>query len=436
AGEQDIRRPEQLKLVSYNVANDPQGLSMQRTNFNDPEKFVGDNMADEAHSLAYGAHCRTYIQSGAPPDQSRRRGNAEHRLVDILRNARIDNTNSPRPKFPFSKTFRGLKSLCIGFAHSNDLTSKTTCESRVISIYEPDKPSCGGGYGDLYRGVYLPTGLEIALKRPRTSSGDGRQAEDAKRRFAREGRNWSRLHHENILPFLGSVIISNDTYFLSPWAERGDLAKFLRMRSWFHELSERERLCHIDRDVFERFDEHQIVSGISSGLMYMHANNVIHGDLKAANVLLDSEIHPRLCDFGLTKVLDDELNATSTGMKCAGSWRWMAPELMDSASRSMKSDVYSLGMTIVEVVTGEIPYPNISSQFSLFRAISNGQRPTPDPLSRDGKSFADLWTCASRCWEADPEKRPAAAAIDETINGTQIFAYIIQHLPRFPTIMP
>ncbi|KAG8874666.1 hypothetical protein FRB97_005746, partial [Tulasnella sp. 331] len=275
--------------------------------------------------------------------------------------------------------------------------------------------------------------LEVALKRPRIFTRDPSQAEDAKRRFAREGRNWARLNHENILPFLGTMIIAGDTYLLSPWLERGDLAQFLHKRSRFNRLPESERLCHIDRDVFENFDEYWIVSGILYGLAYLHANNVIHGDLKAANVLLDSEVHPVLCDYGLTKVLDDEVNMTSTGMKCAGSWRWMAPELMDNASRSTASDVYSLGMTIaeslalylttrvvecLEIITGDVPYPDLGSYFSLVKAISSGRRPPFDPSSHRGKSFADLWSYASCCWETDPKKRPAAAtAIPEVIKG-------------------
>lgn len=167
----------------------------------------------------------------------------------------------------------------------------------------------------------------------------------------------------------------------------------------------------------------------------MHENNIIHGDVKAANVLLDADVNPVLCDFGMTKILDGE--ATSTAMKGAGSLRWMAPELMDNAPRSPKTDVYSFGMTIAEVrrytrstlraifyqvtalkiVTGNVPYPNLHSQFALVKAISIGQRPPFDPASRQGKSFDTLWTLAARCWEADPEQRPSASGLKGMVAG-------------------
>ncbi|KAG8862585.1 hypothetical protein FRB96_001142 [Tulasnella sp. 330] len=325
ADERDIVHPKQLMPVSYTITHDRRELSIRRAGANDSKKCVGNNTVNHTHSSIY--------------EGSRDRENAKCKLTDILGSASVGSTDSLGSKFPFGKICQTLRSWHISFARPNasHLTAKTTratqigtdrvldeaihiprlpsMKSRLIDIYKPNTPSCSGGYGDLYRGVYLPTGLQVALKRPRISPRDPKQAEDGKRRFAREGRNWSKLHHENILPFLGTVVIAGDTCLLSPWLERGDLANFLRMRSWFYELPECERLCHTDRDVFETFDEHWIILGITSGLAYLHTNNVIHGDLKAANILLGSDIQPVLCDFGLTKVIDDELNVTSTGMK-------------------------------------------------------------------------------------------------------------------------
>lgn len=79
---------------------------------------------------------------------------------------------------------------------------------------------------------------------------------------------------------------------------------------------------------------------------YLHTEGVIHGDIKAGNILIGRDGSALLCDFGLTRMTDAR---TSTCMKGAGSMRWMSPDLWDNASRSFQSDVYAFGMTIAEV---------------------------------------------------------------------------------------
>lgn len=92
------------------------------------------------------------------------------------------------------------------------------------------------------------------------------------------------------------------------------------------------------------------ITGIASGLAYLHSRNVIHGDLKAANILLDDALNPKICDFGMAKVLHTEYELTSAALKGGGSWRWMSPELIEEESKkTTESDIYAFGMTIAEV---------------------------------------------------------------------------------------
>ncbi|KAG8986568.1 hypothetical protein FRB93_005230 [Tulasnella sp. JGI-2019a] len=84
--------------------------------------------------------------------------------------------------------------------------------------------------------------------------------------------------------------ISGETYLISPWLEHGDLSRFVPARLRFFGLSEDERAHRPERVAFEIFDEWDIIYGIVSGLAYLHENNVVHGDMKAANVLLDTGI--------------------------------------------------------------------------------------------------------------------------------------------------
>lgn len=179
---------------------------------------------------------------------------------------------------------------------------------------------------------------------------------------------WSQLSHPNILSFYGIVDILDDTYLISPWVRYGDLAKFVPARMRYLEMSEDQRTLEADSAAFEQYDEYQMVSGrdvavssfidltrycyqvqgMISGITYLHSLNIIHGDIKCANVLLDQELIPIFCDFGMTKIRDG-YSTTSTAMKGAGSVQWMSPELLENMPKTTESDVYALGLTICEV---------------------------------------------------------------------------------------
>ncbi|KAG8977588.1 hypothetical protein FRB93_011886 [Tulasnella sp. JGI-2019a] len=281
----------------------------------------------------------------------------------------------------------------------------------------------GGGFCDMFRGTHV-TGVDLALKRPRISADDPQEAENVLRRFRREGKIWEALTHPNILQFIGTMNISGETYLISPWLEHGDLSKFVSARLRFLGLSEDVRHLHPSRAAFERFNEWYITHGIISGLAYLHKQNVIHGDIKAANVLLDAEMRPMLCDFGMTKVLDGTHNITSTAMKGAGSFRWMSPELLSTNTpKSLKSDIFAFGMTIVEVITGNVPFPDIPNANAIV-AIISGQRPAFQQIFQI--SFRNLWILASACWDHEPARRPSARdilAIMAKSTGTSLFEY-------------
>ncbi|KAG8862603.1 hypothetical protein FRB96_001162 [Tulasnella sp. 330] len=228
--------------------------------------------------------------------------------------------------------------------------------SHHIRFDKPKIPVAGGGFSDVFRGFDLVTRRPVAMKRFRCSTLAPTEVEDAKRRFIREAQNWSELDHENILTFLGMFEISQEIYLVSYWQELGDITHFVQDRLRFLELPKDERCNHPLRAAFERFDEIDIVHGIASGLAHLHANNIIHGDVKGFNVLLNPQVLPLLSDFGMAKVIKDDF-MTSAGMKGAGSLRWMAPESLQEAPRTPKCDIYSLGMTIVEAVPVPVPIP-------------------------------------------------------------------------------
>ncbi|KAG9002935.1 hypothetical protein FRB94_003462 [Tulasnella sp. JGI-2019a] len=281
--------------------------------------------------------------------------------------------------------------------------------SHLISIPNPKKPVALGYYCDMYQGLYAPTRLKLALKCPRLLEGTT-QAEDVKRRYKREAKTWLSLNHINVLPFYGVIELSSIAYLVAPWVALGDLSKFLAARLEYleHDSPTQGSVSH-QRAAFSAFDETATIHGIASGLAYLHACGVIHGDIKAANILLADSLTPLLGDFGLTK--SPEFNATSPGLKGTGTSRWKSPGLTDDQPRTTKTDIYALGMTIVEILTGREPFPHLHSNFKVCNAVIQGQRPSFEPPSRNGKDFIPLWELAASCWEVEAKNRPTAAKV-------------------------
>ncbi|KAG9023106.1 hypothetical protein FRB95_013556 [Tulasnella sp. JGI-2019a] len=293
----------------------------------------------------------------------------------------------------------------------------TTSDAHLVTIPEPTRSVGGGGFCDLFLGTYVPTGQKLAMKRARLFMQTTREAATTIRRFGREADTWSSLSHDHILPFYGIMEVSNEIYLVSPWVEYGDLSRFLTSRLEF--LKSKGDLRHRDtnprRIAYRQFRESDTVRGIASGLAYLHTQNIVHGDLKALNVLLTEELMPRICDSGLSKFKDGH-NATSCTMQGAGSWRWMSSEVMDGGSKTFESDIYAFGMTIVEILSGFVPLPDLF-HVPFIRAIIKGQRPPYEPASRLGQDFTRLWTIASACWVSDPSRRPTADRIVDFIEG-------------------
>ncbi|KAG8880140.1 hypothetical protein FRB98_005312 [Tulasnella sp. 332] len=282
----------------------------------------------------------------------------------------------------------------------------TSENSHLIDIPEPNRPIGGGGYCDLFQGVLRPVGLKLAMKRPRFASKGSEAAEDATRRFQREADIWSSMKHVNILMFYGLVWIRNDVYLVSPWMKNGDLATFVAERLRFLTMSSQDQASHHRRDDFLRFREDTIVRGIASGLAYLHDRGIIHGDLKAANVLLGVAIQPVICDFGLTKALGTKYFTTSSGLKGMGSMRWMAPELLNGDTKTTASDMYAFGMTIVEILTGNVPFPELHHPSPIIIAVLGGRRPPLEPIYRGKQSLRAFWDIVVLCWTAEREERP------------------------------
>ncbi|KAG9006585.1 Mitogen-activated protein kinase kinase kinase 7 [Tulasnella sp. JGI-2019a] len=101
----------------------------------------------------------------------------------------------------------------------------------------------------------------------------------------------------------------------------------------------------------------------------------------------------------------------SPGLKGSGSSRWMSPELLDDGPRTPKADIYALGMTIVEILTGREPFADVRNPYKVYSMVSEDHRLPFEPLSRNGRDLRPIWELAASCWQKEPENRPTAAKV-------------------------
>lgn len=287
---------------------------------------------------------------------------------------------------PFHKTaFHTLRKLCI--------KSRSLPASCIVSSGKLEKKGkhavAAGGFSDVWLGHY--DGQDVALKVFRTyESSSVRTIYEG---FCNEAIQWRRLHHPNVTPFIGIDTTLFPLCILSPWMPNGNVTAYLKTNP-----------------TADRFD---LLIDIAHGLGYLHRMGMVHGDLKGANILIDSDGHARLSDFGLTSVIydGDTVNTVTTTSIAHGSTRWMAPELLnpesigESRSRpSRRSDIYSFAMVMYEVLAGRLPFEECRRDPAvIYQVVVLQNRPKRPPVN---DLSDDIWALMEACWNMDPGQRP------------------------------
>ncbi|KAL6890285.1 hypothetical protein ACP4OV_009048 [Aristida adscensionis] len=190
-----------------------------------------------------------------------------------------------------------------------------------------------GGFGVVYKGV-LPDGDEIAVKRLSKSSTQG--AQELKNELALV----AKLKHKNLVKLVGVCLEQQ---------ERLIVYEFVRNRSLDLFLFGSEQSGKLDWE-----QRYKIIYGIARGLQYLHEDSqlkVVHRDLKASNILLDDSMNPKISDFGIARIFGRDQTQAITN-HIIGTYGYMAPEYMMRGNYSSKSDIYSFGVIIMEIVTG------------------------------------------------------------------------------------
>jgi hypothetical protein len=233
-------------------------------------------------------------------------------------------------------------------------------------------PFSSGSFGSVHHGVWR--GLHVVVKKISLSKDDDR-SENQRKAFFREVDVWFQLHHAHVLQLYGACHVG-DPFFVCEFAGEGQLDEYWKRGA--------ERRYGIWRNLHEA----------AMGLQYLHGKGIVHADLKCNNILL-SHHRSLLADFGLSLAFQHR-----DGNKGAlGAYRWKAPEVLRGEPPSLASDIYSLGMCVIEVLSGKLPWGDVPDVAVKYHVLHG-------KLPRCPSGFREMeWNLVKHMCHFEPRER-------------------------------
>ncbi|KAI9924434.1 ATP binding [Aspergillus wentii] len=258
-----------------------------------------------------------------------------------------------------------------------------------------------GSFGSVFLALHAITGELMAVKQVEIPSATKGTEFDKRKNsmvtaLKHEIELLQGLHHPNIVQYLGTTADDQYLNIFLEYVPGGSIATMLKQYNTFQE------------PLIKNF-----VRQILTGLSYLHNRDIIHRDIKGANVLVDNKGGIKISDFGISKRVEASTllgaRASGTGVghlhrpSMQGSVYWMAPEVVRQTAHTKKADIWSLGCLVVEMFIGAHPFPDCSQLQAIFAIGHNQARPpAPEHASKDAKAFLDM------TFQPDFEQRPDA----------------------------
>ncbi|KAF5329648.1 hypothetical protein D9619_008927 [Psilocybe cf. subviscida] len=301
-----------------------------------------------------------------------------------------------------------LRRLSVGRNFVSDLPVWT------ITSHEIDKGKrIGMGlHSEVYKGTWKGKAVAIKQLSPVTPYD----------LFIREIKVWKALSHPNVLKLFGasSATTNPPWFFVSPYMENGTLVRFLKRLSQADleqsELLElgpiahglplsKNRTTHNNNEyrVLKEIDVYRILQDIAKGMEYLHCKSILHGDLKAANVLVDKDYRCVIADFGQSEIKSEVCRITGSSMNDSGTLRWKAPELLrNSGMLTHWTDIFAFAIVCIEVLSmGELPWGTMNDDDVRSALLDWNERPV---IPSDYQSPM-LHEIIQTSWVNEPEKR-------------------------------
>ncbi|KAK1368444.1 Cysteine-rich receptor-like protein kinase 29 [Heracleum sosnowskyi] len=273
----------------------------------------------------------------------------------------------------------------------------------VATNYFSDSNKLGqGGFGAVYKGT-LQNGQEIAVKRLSRGSSQGQQE------FINEVILVAKLQHRNLVRLLGFCFEGTEKLLIYEFVQNASLDHFI--------------FDSVKRSYLDWEKRYKIIGGVARGILYLHEDSrlrIIHRDLKASNVLLDTEMNPKIADFGMARLfnLDETQGITN---RIVGTYGYMAPEYAMYGQFSVKSDVFSFGVLVLEILSGQKNHSFRNGEYEedlASFAWKNWREGTPsnaiDQIVRNSGSIHEMIRCihiALLCVQENVADRPTMASV-------------------------
>ncbi|XP_028788546.1 cysteine-rich receptor-like protein kinase 10 [Neltuma alba] len=269
-----------------------------------------------------------------------------------------------------------------------------------------------GGFGQVYKGI-LSNGQEIAVKR--LSKGSGQGAAE----FKNEVLLIARLQHRNLVTLLGFCIEDQEKILIYEYVPNKSLDYIL------FGSQENRRLTWEER--------YEIIRGVARGILYLHEYSrlkIIHRDLKPSNILLDNEMNPKISDFGLARMVAINENEGNT-RRIVGTYGYMPPEYAMFGLYSEKSDVFSFGVIILEIISGkknaschdESQYADSLLSYTWNQWSNEKLFEMLDSNLKEMESYNEVSRCIQiglLCVQRHPDSRPSMATVVSYLSNDSI----------------
>ncbi|KAK3138673.1 hypothetical protein QOZ80_5AG0371960 [Eleusine coracana subsp. coracana] len=267
----------------------------------------------------------------------------------------------------------------------------------ATAAFAPEHVVGEGGYGIVYRGVFAD-GYQVAVKNLMNNRGQ------AEREFKVEVEAIGRVRHKNLVRLLGYCAEGAHRILVYEYVDNGNLEQ------WLH--GDVGPVSPLTWDI-----RMNVVLGTAKGITYLHEGlepKVVHRDIKSSNILLDRRWNPKVSDFGLAKLLGSDSNFVTT--RVMGTFGYVAPEYASTGMLNERSDVYSFGILIMEIISGRSPvdYARPPGEVNLVEWLKNmvsnrDYEAILDPKLPEkpsSKALKKALLVALRCVDPDSQKRP------------------------------
>ncbi|KAI5861172.1 cell division control protein [Durotheca rogersii] len=235
-----------------------------------------------------------------------------------------------------------------------------------------------GAFGAVYKAIHWGTGEAVAVKQIKLVN----LPKSELRMIEAEIDLLKNLNHDNIVKYIGFVKSVDCLNIILEYCENGSL----------------HSICK----AYGKFPENLVgvyMTQVLQGLQYLHDQGVIHRDIKGANILTTKDGKVKLADFGVST---STLAGPDKEAQVVGTPYWMAPEIIELSGATPASDIWSLGCTVIELLSGKPPYHHLQAMPALFAIVNDDHPPLPEGVSSAARDFL------IQCFQKDPNLRVSA----------------------------